>query len=163
MTSNGCCLSCDGTGASNDIETNGKCWDCYGTGHTHQIKENDMPYSVVYEGHVLDVEFRHKTSLGSGSVRYSLYVGEDRVGHVFGSKFRSRMEWTAHVDSGDRNELVKGFATRGRARDFIVDSSIYRDRSQEIRDAESDLRVEKRIAQIKMRKAYEIMKEVENF
>lgn len=31
----GCCSSCKGTGASNDVETNGLCWDCYGTGHTH--------------------------------------------------------------------------------------------------------------------------------
>jgi DnaJ-class molecular chaperone len=51
----GCCPTCDGTGASSDIETGGRCWDCYGTGHAHDthelhVDQFEKPVGIITTG-----------------------------------------------------------------------------------------------------------------
>jgi len=117
-----------------------------------------MPYSVFHHGKVIDVHFRNKF-VGDGYVQYGVYVGNHKVGTVWGSK---RGEWTAHADAEDCNMLVDGFRTRRGAREFIIERSKYRAERRRKEQAKSDLRAQKFLMKWNMKKAYEIMKGAEN-
>ncbi|QOI67467.1 hypothetical protein SEA_BEUFFERT_66 [Streptomyces phage Beuffert] len=117
-----------------------------------------MPYSVVYNGQVIDVHFRNKF-IGDGYVQYGVYVGDDKVGTVWGSSRGN--EWTAHADAEDCNMLVDGFGSRRAAREFIIERSKYRAEKRKAEQDASDLRAQKFLMRWNMKKAYEIMKEAE--
>lgn len=118
-----------------------------------------MPYSVIYHGKVIDVHFRNKF-VGDGYVQYGVYVGDDKVGTVWGGGRGN--EWTAHADAEDCNMLVYGFGTRRAAREFIIERSKYRAEKRKAEQAEQDLRAQKFITRWNMNKAYEIMKGAES-
>jgi hypothetical protein len=121
-----------------------------------------MPYSVVYHGKVIDVHFRDKY-VDNDSIRYNVYVGEHRIGSVWGGKRGTRRdEWTAHASSDDFNELIRGFGTRNAAREFILEYSKYRAEERNREQAESNQRADNFMMRWNLKKAYQIMKESEN-
>lgn len=118
-----------------------------------------MPYSVFYKGKVIDVHFKKEVITETYS-QHGVYVGDDKIGTVWGSK--SRNEWTAHADAEDCNMLVDGFRTRRGAREFIIERSKYRSERRKKEEAANELRAQKIIMRYEMKKAYEIMKGAEN-
>lgn len=89
-------------------------------------------YAVVKDGKVMDITFRNKGSYGGGSVFYSLFVGETRLGTVthMGLKWRG---WDVYSHFGldlspddparetaDRMRSVEGFLSRRLAGEYLI-------------------------------------------
>jgi len=96
---------------------------------------------------------------------YDVYLDDTKIGKVMETGHGSRRRWTGLSYAQDseffKTRMLEGFATRWDAAVFVFKHHGYWMHTER-RHIEDGVRFEKRFAQNRMKKAYEIMKGIED-